>query len=447
MTVEPRTRRPAAPAPAAVTLGRDLRAAVRRRTRRCASRRTTAARPATRDATLGHPAGQPRGRSSYLATAPGSLGLARAYIQGDLEVEGVHPGDPYELLQAHRRRPARCAARRRRGRAQWLRGARARARFVPPPLPDRRRSARPPARHRPAALPRCATPSAISHHYDVSNTFYEHGARPVDDLHLRLLPDRRTSTLEQAQEHKYDLVARKLGLQPGMRLLDVGCGWGGMVRHAARNYGVQALGVTLSREQATWARSGSRPRASTDLAEVRHLDYRDVTETRLRRGQLDRADRAHRREELPGVLPVPARASCARAAGCSTTASPGRTTSTPGCRGAASSAGTSSPTASSPAPATSCARWRTPASRCSTRRTCGCTTPRRCTAWCANLVGALGRGGRRGRAADREGVGPLHGRLAAGVRAQRHPAAPDPGHEDHAGRGRRGYPLRHDFGV
>ena len=63
------------------------------------------------------------------------------------------------------------------------------------------------------------------------------------------------STLEQAQYEKFDLVARKLDLKPGMRLLDVGCGWGSMVRHAAKEYGVQALGVTLSQEQASWAKA------------------------------------------------------------------------------------------------------------------------------------------------------------------------------------------------
>ena len=65
------------------------------------------------------------------------------------------------------------------------------------------------------------------------------GARAVDDLHLRLLPAAEDATLEEAQAFKYDLVARKLDLQPGQRLLDVGCGWGGMVRHAAREYGVR----------------------------------------------------------------------------------------------------------------------------------------------------------------------------------------------------------------
>jgi cyclopropane-fatty-acyl-phospholipid synthase len=89
---------------------------------------------------------------------------------------------------------------------------------------------------------------------------------------------RSDATLEEAQEHKYDLVARKLGLQPGMRLLDVGCGWGGMVRHAARHYGVSVLGVTLSREQATWAQEAIKADGLDDLAEVRHLDYRNVAE-------------------------------------------------------------------------------------------------------------------------------------------------------------------------
>jgi cyclopropane-fatty-acyl-phospholipid synthase len=84
--------------------------------------------------------------------------------------------------------------------------------------------------------------------------------------------------LEQAQFAKHDLVARKLGLKPGMRLLDVGCGWGGMVIHAARHYGVRTLGVTLSRRQAEWAQKAIADAGLSELAEVRHLDYRDVGE-------------------------------------------------------------------------------------------------------------------------------------------------------------------------
>src|SRR5260370_36512920 len=87
------------------------------------------------------------------------------------------------------------------------------------------------------------------------------------------------ATLEEAQFHKFDLVARKLDLQPGMRLLDVGCGWGGMGMHAAREYGVKALGVTLSAQQAAWAQAAIEREGRSGLAEGRHLDYRDVPET------------------------------------------------------------------------------------------------------------------------------------------------------------------------
>ena len=155
---------------------------------------------------------------------------------------------------------------------------------------------------------------AIHHHYDVVNDFYELRARPVDDLHLRVLPDRTTRPSRQAQEDKFDLVARKLGLEPGMRLLDVGCGWGGMVRHAVEHYGVTALGVTLSKEQATWAPGRIEAEGLDDRAEVRHADYRDVTE----RG-FDAVSSIGLTEhigvaQLPGLLPVPARAAARRGA-------------------------------------------------------------------------------------------------------------------------------------
>jgi cyclopropane-fatty-acyl-phospholipid synthase len=119
---------------------------------------------------------------------------------------------------------------------------------------------------------------AIHHHYDVSNAFYERVLGPSMTYTCAVFPHEE-ATLEQAQEYKYDLIARKLDLKPGMRLLDVGCGWGGMVRHAARHYGVKTLGVTLSREQATWGQEKIKEQGLDDLAEIRHCDYRDVTET------------------------------------------------------------------------------------------------------------------------------------------------------------------------
>jgi cyclopropane-fatty-acyl-phospholipid synthase len=87
------------------------------------------------------------------------------------------------------------------------------------------------------------------------------------------------ASLEVAQEEKFDLVARKLGLKPGMKLLDVGCGWGGMVMHAVKNYGVQAIGVTLSEQQALWGQNAIKEAGLENSAQVRFSDYRDVTET------------------------------------------------------------------------------------------------------------------------------------------------------------------------
>src|SRR5437660_2859359 len=86
------------------------------------------------------------------------------------------------------------------------------------------------------------------------------------------------TTLEAAQAAKYELVCRKLGLRSGMRLLDVGCGWGGMVMHAAREHGVQAVGVTLSRAQQELATKRVHDAGLSDLVEIRFQDYRDVAD-------------------------------------------------------------------------------------------------------------------------------------------------------------------------
>jgi cyclopropane-fatty-acyl-phospholipid synthase len=208
----------------------------------------------------------------YLATAPGDLGLARAYVSGDLRMSGAHPGNPYDalkLLERWRfRRPTPREA------TELIKTLGVRNLLPPEPpsqesLPRWRRSVEG-LRHS-----RTRDAEAIHHHYDVSNAFYEKVLGPSMAYTCAVYP-KPDASLEEAQEEKFDLVARKLGLEPGMRLLDIGCGWGGMVRHAANHYGVTALGVTLSAEQAKWAQAENERQGLTGLAEVRHSDYRDA---------------------------------------------------------------------------------------------------------------------------------------------------------------------------
>jgi cyclopropane-fatty-acyl-phospholipid synthase len=226
------------------------------------------------DAELGLDLLSPRG-TTYLATAPGDLGLARAYVSGDLEPHGVPLGDPYELLKALAekmdfRRPSAPVL------AKIVRsiGFEHLKPIAPPSqeaLPRWRRISRG-LRHN-----RARDAEAVHHHYDVSNTFYEWVLGPSMTYTCACYPH-PDATLEEAQENKHRLVFDKLRLKPGDRLLDVGCGWGGMVSYAAR-HGVKATGVTLSKEQAAWAQNKITNEGLAGLAEVRYGDYRDVPES------------------------------------------------------------------------------------------------------------------------------------------------------------------------
>ena len=227
------------------------------------------------DSTYGLHLANERGLT-YILTAPGDLGFGRAYVAGDLVMNGVHPGDPYDALKLVQsnlrfRRPSPAEL------VTVLRSVGpSRLRPTPPPpqeAPSRLRRTFEGLRH---SLGRDA--EAIHHHYDVSNTFYEYVLGPSMTYTCAVFP-REDATLEEAQFEKYDLVARKLDLKEGQRLLDLGCGWGGMVRHAAREYGVKAIGVTLSREQASWAQRRIKEEGLDHLAEVRFMDYRHVEET------------------------------------------------------------------------------------------------------------------------------------------------------------------------
>ncbi|MDA8370579.1 MAG: class I SAM-dependent methyltransferase [Nocardiopsaceae bacterium] len=208
---------------------------------------------------------------NYLAQSPGALGLTRAYVSGHIDVEG----DMYTALkrmsgvafsEGSRFSPLEFAAIAKS--IGWVKFVNR----VPPPPQEMRRSR---LFGRGVRHSKSRDAEVISHHYDVSNAFYEMVLGPSMTYTCAVFEDGDTA-LERAQFYKHDLVARKLDLHPGMRLLDVGCGWGGMVMHAAREYGVKALGVTLSKQQAEWASKKIAQEGLSDLAEVRYMDYRDV---------------------------------------------------------------------------------------------------------------------------------------------------------------------------
>src|ERR1700712_5612121 len=208
----------------------------------------------------------------YLATAPGDLGLARAYVSGDLVMDGAHPGNPYEALKMLEhwrfRRPSIREA------TELIRTLGVQNLVPPEPpaqegLPRWRRTVEG-LRHS-----RGRDAEAIHHHYDVSNSFYEKVLGPSMAYTCAVYP-KPDASLEEAQEEKFDLVSRKLGLEAGMRLLDIGCGWGGMVRHAAKHYGVKAVGVTLSAEQAQWATAAVQREGLSSQVRILHSDYRDA---------------------------------------------------------------------------------------------------------------------------------------------------------------------------
>ncbi|TSB25811.1 cyclopropane-fatty-acyl-phospholipid synthase family protein [Streptomyces sp. NBC_01525] len=211
---------------------------------------------------------------------PGELGLARAWVAGDLDIDG----DLYEALDSvagliwergtAAPAPQRAPLLRALARPEVRAAAKELLTLAGAPLPPS-----PPAeeaRTRRGPLHTLLRDKeAISHHYDVGNDFYALVLGP-SMVYSCAYWESPEATLEDAQRDKLDLICRKLGLAEGQRLLDVGCGWGSMVLHAARAYGVRAVGITLSEEQATYARKRIAEAGLADRVEIRVQDYREI---------------------------------------------------------------------------------------------------------------------------------------------------------------------------
>ena len=206
--------------------------------------------------------------AAHALRAPGQLGLGRAYVSGALEVDDIDSvielldnwqppplegGDKVRLLLA-----AMCAA----------------GLGLPPrrPAAELRPSGRRHSKERDA--------EAVRHHYDVSNEFF---SLFLDDstTYSCAIFSRGAQTLEEAQEEKLEMVARKLALKEGDRVLDVGCGWGSFPLWAATRHGASVLGITLSPPQAERARQRAEAAGVADRVEIRVMDYRDLAGERF----------------------------------------------------------------------------------------------------------------------------------------------------------------------
>ncbi|MDG4665706.1 cyclopropane-fatty-acyl-phospholipid synthase family protein [Mycobacterium sp. 236(2023)] len=206
-----------------------------------------------------------------LMWSPGEMGLARAYVTGDLDVDGDLADGfrrAWKVARDHSVAPSLSL----RDKLSAVVVAARLGVIGPPPKPpasEARLSGRLHTRRRDR--------DAIAHHYDLSNEFYE----LLLDEHMAYSSayfEHPDQALHDAQTAKLDLVCRKLKLQPGQRLLDVGCGWGSMILHAAREYGVHATGITLSAQQREFITERVAQQGLSDRIEVRLQDYRELPE-------------------------------------------------------------------------------------------------------------------------------------------------------------------------
>jgi cyclopropane-fatty-acyl-phospholipid synthase len=200
---------------------------------------------------------------AHLLRAPGQLGLGRAYAVGELEADDL---DRVIGLLDSFHAPALDRTTRLRLTAAAVRAC---GLTRPPRVPAS--ELRPQGRRH----SRARDARAVRHHYDVSNDFFKLFLDASMTYSCAVF-SRGATTLEDAQFAKREMVCAKLGLQEGERLLDVGCGWGSFVLHAATRHGVSAVGITLSPNQAELARRRVAEAGLEDRVEIRLADYRDL---------------------------------------------------------------------------------------------------------------------------------------------------------------------------
>jgi cyclopropane-fatty-acyl-phospholipid synthase len=201
---------------------------------------------------------------AHALRAPGQLGLGRAYVAGELEVDDIDA--VMRLLDSWQAPPIDG-----RDRVRLTLAALAAMGLTRPPKPPVSELAPEGTRHS-----RERDARAVRHHYDVSNEFFELFLGPTMTYSCGVFARSGATTLEQAQEAKLELVCTKLGLRAGERVLDVGCGWGAFALHAAALHDVHVTGITLSPAQAALARRRVEEAGLADKVDIRLADYREL---------------------------------------------------------------------------------------------------------------------------------------------------------------------------
>jgi cyclopropane-fatty-acyl-phospholipid synthase len=202
---------------------------------------------------------------AHALRAPGQLGLGRAYVSGELEVDDMDA--VLDLLDSWQPpaldRPARARL--------ALAAARATGLRLPPrpPQAELRPRGKRHSRERDAR--------AVRHHYDLPPEFFQLFLGPSLTYSCAIF-SRGATTLEEAQETKLEMVCTKLALQPGQRVLDIGCGWGSFALHAAARHGVKVVGITLSPPQAEVGQRRANELGLGDQVDIRVADYRELTD-------------------------------------------------------------------------------------------------------------------------------------------------------------------------